>query len=82
MSEMRFIGIFASDDGKAIDEKKIGFHSRQVLYYSETNDPDITAVILAREGIKELVYVKATSYDFFVAKRKAENEDIFVFTDN
>jgi hypothetical protein len=81
MAEMRFIGIF-SPDGKGYEEKKVGFHSRQIIYYSETNDPEITAVVLVKEGIKEVMYVKATSLEFFKAKSKAESEDMFIYSDN
>lgn len=78
--EMKFRGLY-NESGKYV-ERAVGFHSRDVLYYMATNRPDVTAVILARQGVKEVIYVTVSPSDFNFEKQKAEKADIFTYSHN
>jgi hypothetical protein len=81
MAEMKLIGIFHEKDNNYV-ERNIGFNSREVIYYAETNDPEIIVVILAKDKIKEVIYVKCSARSFYAIKSKAESEDVFNYSNN
>lgn len=77
---MRFLGRLSME---VEEERKIGFHSRQVLCYFQTADPRLIAVVVAPAKGRQIVfYVQSTFDEFYRAKVKAEDEDVFVFMNN
>ena len=77
---MKFRGIFVNDQRKVV--RRIGFNSQNVVFFSSTDDPDVTAVTLAVNGVKELLWIECTEYDFYLEKMRANEQDKLILIKN
>lgn len=73
MAEIKTIAVY-NDDGVPI-KREVGFNSKSILYYTETNSEKITAVVLIKDLVKELIYINMPIEKFRQKKIEADEAD-------